>query len=130
VSHDRWFLERVCDVLWALPGDGTLRHLPGGVDDYLALRRAATAQPQAAAAGPGSPAKGAAGQARDARKVMQRIERRLERLGAEEQRLHDELAAHSTDYAKVSQLDEALRALQAERVALEEEWLGLAECLT
>jgi ATP-binding cassette subfamily F protein uup len=130
VSHDRWFLERVCDVLWALPGDGTLRHLPGGVDDYLALRRAATAQPQAAAAGPGSPAKGEAGQARDARKVMQRIERRLERLGAEEQRLHDELAAHATDYAKVSQLDEALRALQAERVALEEEWLGLAECLT
>ena len=40
VSHDRWFLERVCDVMWALPGDGTLRHLPGGVDDYLALRRA------------------------------------------------------------------------------------------
>ena len=38
VSHDRWFLERVCDTLWALPGDGTLRHLPGGVDDYLALR--------------------------------------------------------------------------------------------
>ena len=39
VSHDRWFLERVCDVMWALPGDGTLRNLPGGVEDYLALRR-------------------------------------------------------------------------------------------
>src|SRR6202050_5666189 len=35
VSHDRYFIERVCDDVYALPGDGTLRHLPGGVDQYL-----------------------------------------------------------------------------------------------
>ncbi|MCU0294976.1 MAG: ATP-binding cassette domain-containing protein, partial [Candidatus Nanopelagicales bacterium] len=34
VSHDRYFLERVCDDLWAL-WDGTLQHLPGGIDQYL-----------------------------------------------------------------------------------------------
>ena len=42
VSHDRYFLERVCDRTVALLGDGGLRDLPGGVDEYLALRRAAT----------------------------------------------------------------------------------------
>jgi ABC transport system ATP-binding/permease protein len=40
VSHDRYFLERVTDVTWALLGDGRLALLPGGVDEYLARRRA------------------------------------------------------------------------------------------
>ena len=36
VSHDRYLLERVCDTVYALLGDGRLPHLPGGVDEYLA----------------------------------------------------------------------------------------------
>jgi ABC transport system ATP-binding/permease protein len=125
VSHDRWFLERVCDGLWAVPGDGSLRHLPGGVDDYLALRRAVTS---AASVGrTPTTSKGDAGVARDARKQLQRIERRLERLTKEEQRLHDAMAAQATDYERVSALDEQLRELLAERSALEEEWLEVAE---
>ena len=42
VSHDRYFLERTCDDLYALLGDGRLRHLPRGVEQYLELRRSAT----------------------------------------------------------------------------------------
>ncbi|WP_125778204.1 ABC-F family ATP-binding cassette domain-containing protein [Antribacter gilvus] len=41
VSHDRYLLERVADRQVALLGDGALRDLPGGVEEYLALRRAA-----------------------------------------------------------------------------------------
>jgi len=37
VSHDRYFLERVTDQQYAIFG-GQLRHLPGGVDEYLRLR--------------------------------------------------------------------------------------------
>ena len=43
VSHDRYFLERVTDSVWALLGDGQISMLPGGVDEYLA-RRAAVAR--------------------------------------------------------------------------------------
>jgi energy-coupling factor transporter ATP-binding protein EcfA2 len=39
VSHDRYLLERVTDMQYALLGDGHLRHLPGGVDEYLRLRK-------------------------------------------------------------------------------------------
>ncbi len=39
VSHDRYFLERVCDVTYALMGDGTCVLLPGGVEQYLETRR-------------------------------------------------------------------------------------------
>ena len=43
VSHDRFFLERTCDDLYALLGDGRLRHLPRGVEEYLDLRSTADA---------------------------------------------------------------------------------------
>ncbi len=35
VSHDRYFLERVTDSIWALMGDGQISMLPRGVDEYL-----------------------------------------------------------------------------------------------
>ena len=35
VTHDRYFLERVCDVTYALMGDGSCVLLPGGVEQYL-----------------------------------------------------------------------------------------------
>ena len=35
VSHDRWFLAQVCDTIWELPGDGTVRTTPGNYTDYL-----------------------------------------------------------------------------------------------
>ena len=65
VSHDRYFVERVCDDVFALPGDGGLRHLPGGVEQYLQL--AAEQAPRSAPSGagrrertPGRPAPGRA----------------------------------------------------------------------
>ena len=39
VSHDRYFLERTCDVQYALLGDGSCVLLPGGVEEYLRLQR-------------------------------------------------------------------------------------------
>jgi ATP-binding cassette subfamily F protein uup len=121
VSHDRWFLERVCDSLWAVPGDGTVRHLPGGVDDYLAMRaRAATASSVPTGARP-------KGDTRAARKELVRIERRLERITREQERLHVAIADNAADYEQVAELDRQLRALAAERDELEESWLMLAE---
>ena len=40
VSHDRYFLERVTDSVWALLGDGQISMLPRGVDEYLERRAA------------------------------------------------------------------------------------------
>ncbi len=49
VSHDRYFLERVCDTTWALLGDGQVSLLPRGVDEYLERRAASLAADRAAA---------------------------------------------------------------------------------
>jgi ABC transport system ATP-binding/permease protein len=121
VSHDRYFVERVCDRMYALLGDGRLRDLPGGIDEYVALRhRGAESEPIEA-----RPQRGP--DPRAARKEMARIERRLDRLAAHEQVLHAELAEHATDHERVLELDEQLRSLAAERASLEDAWLSLAD---
>jgi DNA repair exonuclease SbcCD ATPase subunit len=118
----------------ALLGDGRIRDLPGGVEEYLELRRQALEAPADPAPGaPSGPADAAAagtvsaGDVRSARKDMARIERQLSRLSGTEEKLHTELAEQATDHEAVLRLDERLRALHAEREALEEEWLAAAE---
>src|SRR5204863_9045134 len=112
VSHDRYFLERVCDRTVAMLGDGRLRDLPGGVDEYLARRRAVRAAEDRAAtggrAGDGGAAAGAAAAAptdaaaaRAARKELARLERQLDKMRDRETRLHDQMAAAATDHERV-----------------------------
>nr|WP_293774456.1 ABC-F family ATP-binding cassette domain-containing protein [Sporichthya sp.] len=133
VSHDRYFLERTTDTVYALLGDNDLRMLPGGVDEYLQRRAAiagaepaaspAQASPSAAAAAPAAPA----GDVRAARKELARIEKRWERIEAAEKKLHEQLAENASDYARVAELDAELRALAAERTALEDQWMAAAD---
>jgi ATP-binding cassette subfamily F protein uup len=133
VSHDRYFVERVCDDVHALMGDGDITHLPGGIEQYVASRRTATptaapATRPAAAARPKA-APGAGGAARTARKEVQRLERALERLGEREAALHEAMAASATDHERLRELQAALEALGAEREAAETAWLEAAEAL-
>jgi ATP-binding cassette subfamily F protein uup len=127
VSHDRWFLERVTDTIVALTGDGRLAALPGGVDEYLALRRAFATTPRTAAPANGSKRAGdSRAQERQRGKELQRLERLIERLDRRERELHEQLAAAATDATVVQRLDGSLREVLAEKVAAEESWLTLA----
>jgi ATP-binding cassette subfamily F protein uup len=140
VSHDRYFLERTTDRIAALLGDGKLRMLPGGVDQYLQRRAEVLAaqtqnqvqsQPHRPDPAPMSAvADRPASTARDQRatqKEMTRIERQLDKISARETELHDEMAKAAADYEQVAKLDAELRELAAERERLEEQWLTLAE---
>jgi ATP-binding cassette subfamily F protein uup len=131
VSHDRWFVERVCDDVYALDGTGGIRHLPGGIDQYLAQSRAVTepaaepqqAPPRAQAARPSGAV------VREARKELARVERGLDRLGERETRLHEAMAAEATDHVRLGELTAQLHALAAERDELESAWLEAAAAL-
>jgi ATP-binding cassette subfamily F protein uup len=127
VSHDRYFVERVCDDVYALTGDGGIRHLPGGIEQYLELRRAATppAPPPRAAATKAAP--GAV--LRAARKEVARLERELERLGEREAALQEAMAAAATDHVRLRELQDELAAAGAEREGLEAAWMETAETL-
>jgi ABC transport system ATP-binding/permease protein len=135
VSHDRYFLERVTDVVYGLLDDGRISLLPGGVDEYLQRRRLASelASPLTAAvpsrhAEPERPRSGSA-EERAARKALARVEKRLDQLTAREAELNDEVLAHASDHERLTALGGQLSALAEEREGLEAEWLEAAEAL-
>jgi ATP-binding cassette subfamily F protein uup len=120
VSHDRYFLERVTTVTSSLMGDGSVKALPGGVDQYLAERvRREAAAPVAA--------KPRGGDSRQAKKDLQRLERQLVKLDAREAELHAAMAAQAADHQAVLTLNEELHAVRAEKESVEEAWLELSE---
>ncbi|PWD51973.1 ABC transporter ATP-binding protein [Serinibacter arcticus] len=147
VSHDRYLLERVTDNQYAVlsgPDGGTLRHLPGGVEEYLALRAAEAAGTErrgtpgtAAATGSGASSAGggsgagssaASGAERHAaRKELASLERRMEKRSGDAAKVHDAMAAHDpSDYPGLEKLAAQLREIQAEVTELEERWMELA----
>jgi ATPase subunit of ABC transporter with duplicated ATPase domains len=135
VSHDRYFIERVTDQQYAILG-GHLRHLPGGVDEYLRLRereRAAGAQSKvtdaAAAASVRSAAPGLAGpELRAAQKELASLERRLEKLEAQIGAARTALADHDqSDYVGLGAEMARIGELESERDGVEERWFELTE---
>ena len=154
VSHDRYLVERVTDRQYAI-FDGRLRHLPGGVDEYLELSDSAKAgseggAPKKSAGGaPKAPGKNAgsaktdggsaAGQngaelsgaeRRAAEKEVNSIDRRLAKLADKVAQVHARMAEHDqSDYVGLRKHADDLRVLEAEVAELEDRWLELSEKL-
>ena len=132
VSHDRYFIERVTDQQYAILG-GRLRHLPGGVDEYLRLRRRQEEQQDAAAsasAAAAAPARtGLSGaELRTAQKEVAAIERRLAKLAVLIDAAHVRIAEHDqNDYTGVAAQTTSLQELEGEVSQLEERWLELSD---
>lgn len=156
VSHDRYLLERLCDTHLALLGDGRVRDLPAGVDQYLRLRAERSAA--AALTAPSSPARASTGgglpssppaarmpsaappgpahegapvpspaDVREARKTMARVEKQLARLATREGRLHEAMVEAAVDHEQVLILNAQLREVVDERESLELAWLEAAD---
>lgn len=135
VSHDRYLLERVTDQQYAII-DGTLRHLPGGVDEYLALRArqpdtTANDHPTTAADSDASATPSLDGATRRAlEKEAQAIERKLSKLRAALADADEALAAaDQQDFTRLTALADDRADVQAEIDSLEERWLTIGETL-
>lgn len=139
VSHDRYLLERVTDQQYAVM-DGHLRHVPGGVDEYLRLQNQREKTP-------GKPANSdqvsetthdegrrpslSGAQRRAAQKEVSSIERRLEKRESDIAAIHAQLAEHDqSDFEGLGELTAKLREVENEVDELEEQWLELSEELS
>jgi ATPase subunit of ABC transporter with duplicated ATPase domains len=125
VSHDRYFLERTCDAIYALTGDGKCVLLPGGVDEYLARRAASRASGSPAA--PSRPQSTDAASQRASRKELSRVEGQLAKLATRVEELHALMSEQAADYERLVALGAELDAARARQEELEERWLDLAE---
>lgn len=134
VSHDRYLLERVTDQQYAVL-DGRLRHLPGGIDEYLRLAERRTDGATTDEVRPSQPTRPSqpsmsGAQRRAAEKEMAAADRQLVRLAGRIKDKHNELAAHDqSDHVGITRLTQELRALEDEVAATEGRWLELSELL-
>ncbi len=154
VSHDRYLLERVTDQQFALI-DGKIRHLPGGVDEYLQivekLRRESeherenginATQSQAQLQKNVTQSQGSVtsqsqastpqlktGKAYyEANRRVAAIERKLAKLEAQKSQIEAQMAAHDpSDFVGLNELNEELQKNAQETSDLEEEWIELSE---
>jgi ABC transport system ATP-binding/permease protein len=128
VSHDRYLLERVTDQQYAIL-DGRLRHLPGGVDEYLRLATETTAERASAPAPSAAEPQAISGaELRAAQKEIAAIDRRLARLADQIAAKHEELAAHDqSDHVRITRLTQELRELEEDVAGLENRWLELSD---
>ncbi len=128
VSHDRYLMERVTDQQYAII-DGRLRHMPGGVGQYLSLRHE-TRQKAEPATKPAAPRKADGQAAREARKEIASIERRLAKIPLQIAALNERIAAHDqSDYQGLQVHVDELKELQAKLSTLETRWLELTDHL-
>ncbi len=147
VTHDRYLMERVTDHQFALV-DGKVRHLPGGVDEYLRLTEAAEREAAEAASAKATAKAGALGKAafgepaertapalsggeqRELRKLMASNEKKIGTLkGKIEKKQMEMAAADQSDYLVLTAMQEEIADFQDQIEALELEWLEAAEKL-
>ncbi|MCL3817821.1 ABC-F family ATP-binding cassette domain-containing protein [Aeromicrobium wangtongii] len=131
VSHDRYLLERITDQQYAIL-DGHLRHLPGGVDQYLRLRKEqdSPAASNPSTAGHVKASKLSSAEERTTRKEVGSIERKMAKLTARIDALHAELAEHDpADVPGLLARSNEVKDLEAQVATHEERWLELTELL-
>ena len=120
ISHDRYFLERVCDRFVGLLGNGSLRDLPGGIEEYLKLRSASLNSVEVKEVKSGI---SNAAEARLLKKEVAKLEKQMERVDSEIAALikaQDDLAF---DHDKLAKAMEELVVAKARKDQIDEEWL-------
>jgi ATP-binding cassette subfamily F protein uup len=130
VSHDRYLLERVTDQQYGIL-DGRLRHLPGGIDEYLRLAEQLKARRVApVGARPADSQEISGAELRAAQKELAAIDRRLARLSEQIAAKHQELAVHDqSDHIGITRLTEQLRGLESDVTGQENRWMDVSERL-
>jgi ATP-binding cassette subfamily F protein uup len=123
ISHDRYFLERVCDRFVGLLGDEALRDLPRGVDQYLDMR--AEMIERSILQAPKKTISDAA-QVRLIKKEIARLEKQIEKVAKEENELLVEQESASFDHQKLIEIAAKIQTVQSLRQKLEDEWLELS----
>ncbi len=122
ISHDRYFLERVCDRFVGLLGDGQLRDLPRGVDQYLEQRESMIAKLNENEV-PKKKISNAASQ-RQLKKDLVRVERQLEKIAERISLLLQAQEMAAFDPERLAEIDKELDTVRSDQAKLEEEWLG------
>jgi ATP-binding cassette subfamily F protein uup len=121
ISHDRYFLERVCDRFVGLLGDGQLRDLPRGVDQYLEDR----ARALRGGSSQGEKKVSSAQTERLLKKDLARVERQIAKAREKLETLKSEQSEASFDANRLTEIANEIASIESELAQREEEWLEI-----
>ena len=121
ISHDRYFLERVCDRFVGLLGDEQLRDLPRGVDQYLEDR----ARALRGGSSQGEKKVSSAQTERLLKKDLARVERQIAKAREKLVTLKSEQSDASFDANRLTEIANEITSIESELVQREEEWLEI-----
>jgi ATP-binding cassette subfamily F protein uup len=127
VTHDRYFLERVCDVSYALMGNGSCVLLPGGVDQYLESRRERPSEISPAKTSIKRQPATSSATSRQAKKDLARLEQQIARLDRQLASLHEQMLTAADDYQRLTELQREMESIAASKDELELAWLEAAD---
>ncbi len=135
ISHDRYFLERVCDNFVAVMGDLAFTDLPGGIEQYLEFQKrmlSSAAGRSVANGSDESPNKSMLTPARERelRKLMDKFERQLSKLDVQITVIHKRMLEFASDFERVAQFDKDLRDVNETKENIEVQWLEAAHELS
>jgi len=120
ISHDRYFLERVCDRFVGLLGDKSLRDLPRGVDQYLEQRADSI---QNVITDTKVKNISSAAEQRQYKKDLARLERQIEKAKSRITELEKAQVDSAFDPTALTRTSEELESQRIELNSREEEWL-------
>ncbi len=120
ISHDRYFLERVCDRFVGLLGDKKVRDLPRAVDEYLELRHQSL---QLEISAPKEKKSSNAAEERQLKKDKVRLERQMQKADARIAELENEQESAAFDADRLQAITNELSVLRIGKDKIEEEWL-------
>lgn len=123
VSHDRYFLERVCDQVYLLDGNGNFKHLPGGIDQYLSSEKVLQSTP-----GPTVKSKPKIN-TWQLQKDLAKVERKISQLTEQITQLQLKMASATNDYKQLQQFQQELDVLEKAKSAQENTWLEIQSVL-
>ena len=127
VTHDRYFLERVCDVSYALMGNGSCVLLPRGVDQYLESRRERPSEISPAKTSIKRQPATSSATSRQAKKDLARLEQQIARLDRQLASLHEQMLTAADDYQRLTELQREMESIAASKDELELAWLEAAD---
>jgi ATP-binding cassette subfamily F protein uup len=134
VSHDRYFLDRVVDKIFAFAGEGMITQYVGGYSDYQARQALLTAQaetkevkPAAAKSAPATPARTARRFTFNEQREYDTIDALIAAVEQELQTITDEIAAAGSDFERLQSLTDRQTLLTTKLDELLERWTYLNE---
>ena len=132
VSHDRYFLDRLCIRTFSFEGDGIVRHFPGGYTDAMKAKELEGLTAQMNASHDSSPRVDSRPQRQKKLKFSYKEQKEFESIDDEiaalEEKISEkesEMAATGSDYVKLQKLTEERDSLAAALDEKTERWFYL-----